>query len=232
MRKSRGLTQKAVAGSVPTYYSDNRSYRRIENEGQMPDREALLAVLVEGLKVTDEKTVNEVLSLADYTPVTPAEAHSHRLELSPAIAHPPNKRTLQTRWLVANRKALKFLPEAMMLGAVAVSTLLATVSRHGTFIVASTILYGCLYLISLLLESTLDPNPAEIWPTTTAIFCLVNVSSSTALALDAWLANRFGLAVLWLTLSIFLGGAAAQWMIGKGVLSELPVVPMELLRCR
>ena len=102
---------------------------------------------------------------------------------------------------------------------------LPAVSQDTALVMVSAILYGCLYAVSILLESAFDPAPSPNWPVASAVFGLTLVTSVIALAIDAWLARSGVPAALPLSLAIFLIAAAAQWVIARSALSESVVVP-------
>ena len=65
-RRSKGLGQKEVVDLVESYYSDERSYRRIESGENLPERHKLIAILVSGLSINKADKINSILALGGY----------------------------------------------------------------------------------------------------------------------------------------------------------------------
>jgi transcriptional regulator with XRE-family HTH domain len=225
IRQSKGLTQKQVADRIPTFYSDDRAYRRIERAERVPDRDAAIAILTVGLAVDDIDRVNTVLALLGYSGLTPAEAgpvatritqnvSAVRVSTDPVVL---DARSVVPRTCIA----------ALVLGGLVSSALLSAVSGHAGFVITATTLYGALFAVSVFLESSLDARSAAVWPVAAAVFALMAASSAAACAADAWLVGTVSPWALPFSLGIFLSTAAAQWVIARTVLSEEPVAPLQ-----
>jgi hypothetical protein len=224
-RRSKGLKQKEVVELVSSFYSDERSYRRVELGERLPDRDAVIAILVSGLAITEAEKVNRILALGGYAPLTAAEAPQLGTAvfqpISPALPAPPSA----SFWNRTNENSGVRSASLIAVCSLAVGCLIAGASQETALVTVSAILYGCLYAVSILLESAFDPAPAPNWPVASAVFGLTLVTSVFALAIDAWLARAGVSAALPLSLAIFLIAAAAQWVIARSALSESVVVP-------
>src|SRR5436309_2982386 len=51
LRLARGYTQSQVVGRILTYYRDASTYGRIERGERHPDRDAAIAILIQGLLI-------------------------------------------------------------------------------------------------------------------------------------------------------------------------------------
>src|SRR5581483_6198084 len=87
-RHARGWTQGEVVGRIPTYYRDERSYRRIESGERTPDRGTLVVVLARGLAIGDAVEINRILALAGYAPISADEMREFGLAASLSQATP------------------------------------------------------------------------------------------------------------------------------------------------
>ncbi len=231
-RKSKGFTQKEVVARVSTYYSDERSYRRIEQGEQRPSRNALLAILEKGLLIKDQDRVTQMLALGGYVPSTGMEAlqqDAPRVEVAvrPAetvVAPVPCAPPIASFWDRINLRFGPKLPPAIVVGSFIIGGALAALSQESAQVMATAILYGCLFAVSILLESAFDAaKPSNSVAAT--IFGLTMVTSVAALAIDSWLARIGVAAALPLAFGIFLLAAGAQWTIARSTLSESAIVP-------
>jgi transcriptional regulator with XRE-family HTH domain len=225
-RRSKGLKQKQVVERISSFYSDERSYRRVELGERLPDRDAVIAILESGLSVNEADKINRILALGGYAPLTAAEAQRHGASVlqpivSPATPIPPRA----SFWHHLNEKSGLRFAISIAVCSLAVGCAIAAVSKETALVMASAILYGCLYAVSILLESAFAPAPAPKWPVASAVFGFILVTSVMALVIDSWLA-RIGIpAALPLSLAVFLIAAAAQWSIARPALSNAAVVP-------
>jgi hypothetical protein len=224
-RRSKGLGQKEVVDLVESYYSDERSYRRIESGENLPERHKLIAILVSGLSINEADKINSILALGGYASLTAAEVQQFGtavLQLVPPSSSAPPSASFWNRTSENSRaRSATFIVVCCL----AAGCLIAGVSQEGALVAVSAILYGCLYAVSILLESEFDPAPSPKWPVAAAVFGVILVTSVIALEIDAWLARIGSLAALPLSLAIFLIAAAAQWTIARAALSESVVVP-------
>ena len=224
LRRSWGLTQKEVAARVSTYYSDERAYRRVERGERLPDRDNVIAIVTVGLGVVSPETINRLLVLAGYADLTEAEARS----LNPApvtVPTPPlivPQKAGARSWLGTDgRKRLV----AVVVSFLIVSGAIASTSPHAVIVMLTSALYGCLYAVSVLLESAFGTSNGKAARAGTRVFCLMLLTSVLALAADEWLVEAGGSTALSVSLSVFVLSAGFQWLWVKRVLPESVIVP-------
>jgi transcriptional regulator with XRE-family HTH domain len=230
IRKSKGLTQKAVADRISTYYSDDSAYRRVERGQRLPDRDAAIAILTAGLGAAVVEQINGILALAGYAPLTEGESRQLRLPVSQpeAVSATPRGNARRSFWTVfVSKSEGRFRPLVVLVSSIAVSVLLAVSSGRAPVVIASTMLYASLYAVSLLLESALDAKRPSRWAVGVVLFCLMLASSVVALTVDTWLAGKGSPVALPLSFAIYLCAAAVQWMIARTALPEIVVVPLQ-----
>ena len=99
LRLERDIDQKEVSAAVR--YS-TRSLRRLEKEGERPERAMLIRILTKGLGIQDLQVINHVLITARYLGLLTADEASHYgISVSgTAIAAPsmPPPEPQKTRW--------------------------------------------------------------------------------------------------------------------------------------
>jgi transcriptional regulator with XRE-family HTH domain len=230
-RLAKGLTQKEVAALVPTFYGEERAYRRVESGERTPGRGAVIAILSSGLRIGESEKINDILALGGYSPLTHAEARKCGVSVVQTVVPPvaiPELPEPDVPIPSSEQKGLRS-PALMVLCSVSVAAAIAAASQETILVLFSAILYGCLYVVSILLESTFDPVLDSRWPVASVVFGLVVVTSAAALAIDAWFARLGMVAALPVALSLFLVAAACQWVIAKSTLSEAVVVPMRFM---
>lgn len=225
-RRSRGLKQKEVVARVSLFYSDERSYRRIESGERQPDRDALIAILVSGLSIIESERINQILAMGGYAPLTPPEAPQRdpgvpQPILSPVATAPPRVGF----WHRVNQNSGAKLASCVAASSLVLGCAIAAASEEMALVMVSAIVYACLYGVSVLLESEFDPSPTPKWLVVSAVFGFILVTSTTALVIDSRLARSGVAAALPLSLAIFIIAAAVQWVIARSALSESAVVP-------
>lgn len=225
IRRAKGLRQRDVAERIDTYYSDERSYRRIETGERLPGRDAAIAILKSGLEVGDAEKVDGVLALAGYDPLIRDETPV--LKPNRVISEPIRPGEVQhVPWLVCSGRSV-WLVVIPLVGTIVISGLVGFLSGNPAIVIGTAAVYGLLYAVSLLLESAMDTRAMPVMPVAVWLFCLIATSSTIALALDTWLARVGNPAALLIVFGVFLVSAAAQWLIARSVLSESAVVPMQ-----
>src|SRR2546425_4692461 len=100
LRLERDIDQKEVSAAVR--YS-TRSLRRLEKEGERPERAMLIRILTKGLGIQDLQVINHVLITARYLGLLTADEASHYgISVSgvTAVAAPsmPPPEPQKTRW--------------------------------------------------------------------------------------------------------------------------------------
>ena len=223
LRQSLGLTQKEVAASVSTHYSDDRAYRRGAWRAHA-DRDKVIAILNRGLSIGQTETINRVLGLAGYAALTEAEIRS----LKPAAVTGPvsvpvvPQKVNAEFWLgLKGRKRLV----AVTVFSVVLGGVIASTGPNGVMVMLTAMLYGSLYAVSVLLESVLGPESGKTVSASTGVFCLMLLTSVVALAVDGWLVDAGNIAALPVSLVVFVLSAGLQWLLVKSALPESAVVP-------
>ena len=228
IRRENGLKQKEVVGRIRSYYSDERSYRRIESGERVAGRDAAIAILTVGLQVSEPGIVNDALSLAGYAALTGAEVRKLKLtsaeEIETAEVVPGPSSDFR-----GSVKGLKFgfRTLGLLVVSVIVSVVVAAISQNAGFVLTTAVLYAALYAISVWMESAFDPRRPTVAAVGIPLFCFMLVSSVVALAIDSKLAGIGDPIALELSLAIFLIAAGVQWILARAVLSESAIVPME-----
>jgi len=99
LRLERDIDQKEVSAAVR--YS-TRSLRRLEKEGERPERTMLIRILTKGLGIHDLQVINDVLVIARYLELTADEASHYGISVSGVIAiavpSTPPPEPQETRW--------------------------------------------------------------------------------------------------------------------------------------
>lgn len=99
LRKTQGLSAKEVVRDSDIYQRVDSLYR-IESGARRPDRQKLVRILVDGLKVHDMSTLNEVLRLAAYASIGSQDIAVEPLRniiLSCNSVHDPAARSASSR---------------------------------------------------------------------------------------------------------------------------------------
>lgn len=229
-RQAKGLRQKQVVERIISFYSDERSYRRVELGERKPDRDALVAILVSGLSVTEADKINRILMLGGYAPLSAAEA----LQRDPGVLQPTiSPAPVPPRagfWHRLNEKSGAKSTISISACSLVIGCAIAALSPETALVMFSATLYGSLSGVSILLESAFDPTPGPKWPVVSAVFAFTLVTSVTALVIDSGLARSGVPAALPLALALFIVAAAVQWGIARSALSESVVVPTTRFR--
>lgn len=221
LRRARGYSQQDVAGRISTYYSEAGTYGRVERGERYPEREKVVAILVHGILIREIAEINRVLQLAGYEALSadeivtlglkPADTGTSE-ETPPPVTQPVNPRR-------------DWPPAGILLGSLALGGWIAwLIPSYAPFVLVTSCLYAGLYVVSLYLESALDP---KIFPTRAAVytFALVYLSSTSALATDTALVDSGNGSALLLSLTIFLLAAISQFAIVRRALPESAIVP-------
>jgi len=224
LRHSSGFTQKEVAARVPTHYSDDRAYRRVESGERLPDRDKVIAILNLGMSITQTETINRVLGLAGYSALTEAEIRSVKpAPVMGPVATPvvPQKVSAEFWHGLRSRKRLG----AAIVISLVLSGAVASTGPNGVIVMLAAVLYGSLYAVSVLLESAFGSDSRRAVPASAGVFCLMLPTSVLALAVDGWLVDAGNTAVLPVSLSVFVLSAGVQWLSVRSALPESAVVP-------
>jgi transcriptional regulator with XRE-family HTH domain len=223
------LTQEEIARRVSTYYSDAGAYGRVERGQRHPDRDALIAILVQGLSVSDLDEINRILALADYNVLTKQEAGQRGLSLS--LSADPEVAALVSQYrqglgaLFANPHWGLFSAGLVVGSFVLVGAMAALVAGQSLFVLVTCCLYAALYLTSVYLEGAFEPALVQPAATEALCFGFVATTSAAALAMDRILVNSGNPLALLLSLIVFLVAAVLQFFIVRSSLSEDAVVP-------
>lgn len=221
--------QSEVADRISTYYSNERSYRRIENGERLPGREAALAILTNGLQLTSVPEINHLLSLAGYAGLTNDEVAARGLQPSEQMFAEAGatEETEQTASEIktADRTRLQLLGPAVALIVVVVSALmLAWVGLDLAAPILAGLLYAGLYVVSLLLETAYGKPPSLLLLTSSMAFGIVLISCDLALLADVVSIENGSTYGLLFSVALILFGTVAQWFVVRRILPDIPVV--------
>lgn len=231
IRESKGWTQAQLIERIPETYTEVSSYARVENGRRKPSRRATLAILKEGLQLTDSDRIHRLLALAGYeTPNeadvgTASEAEKERPAVIPENVTAPNASVPAEDQShpagVEGKLGRRLLTCAAV---IATLVLAANAGVEIWFSLASIVLYASLYGISILLETAYWENKPNVWPRGSLVFTFISFTSALALFLDhlsVRTGREYGLV---LSLAVFSLAAIAQWFIARGVLPDDSVV--------
>jgi transcriptional regulator with XRE-family HTH domain len=228
LRVARHLTQEDVARRVSTYYSEAGSYGRVERAERHPDRDRLIAILVQGLSVSDLGEINRILGLADYDGLTEQEVGQLGLSLSrsaePEAAALVSQHRQGLSALFADPHWGLFSAGLVVGSFVLVSAMAALAPGQSLFLLVTSCLYAALYVTSVYLEGAFEP--ALVQPAATAALCFgfVAITSAAALAMDRILVNSGNPLALLVSLMAFLVAGVVQFFVVRSSLSEHAVV--------
>jgi transcriptional regulator with XRE-family HTH domain len=217
IRQSKGLKQKEVVAKISNFYSEESAYRRIESGRRTPDREAAIAIVTDGLGLSDTRQINSLIGLLGYGPLS-ADERQH-LSLAPPIEGPstpaPGKPSIDSR----KSRARYPRSRAAVVGLVFISLALSAAvvwTRGGSWIwIATGVLYAALYAESLFLETAYAPDRAGVVLAATIVFSFMLLTSVIALAIASLLAS----------LAVFVSAAVTQWIAVRPILPEAAIVP-------
>jgi transcriptional regulator with XRE-family HTH domain len=157
LRIAQRLTQEKIAGRISTYYSEAGAYGRIERGKRHPDREPLIAILVQGLSVSDVGNINRILGLANYDPLTEQEVRQLGLPLSQSAeqqaAESASQRRQRLSALFANPRWGLFSVGMIVGSFVLVAAMAAMVPGRFLFVLVTSCLYAALYVTSVYLAA-------------------------------------------------------------------------------
>jgi len=225
LRKNQGLKQKEVVARVSDCYSEESAYRRIESGRRFPSRDAAIAILVRGVRLTDLDRINSLLALAGYNGLSADEASS--LDLPEIEANLPTGGS-QDRLGIWNRilarSESKPFGVALAFGSIILSVWIASRIGEWWFPLVSSMMYAALYVLSLFLESAYEFDRARVLPAALFAFCFMLSTSVTALAVDARCVASGKTYAMWLALTIFLATAMLQWLILRSTLPSYTIV--------
>jgi len=227
LREEKGLTQKEIVERVPTFYSDEGAYGRIERGTRRPQRGAAIAIVQSGLRFTSPREINQLIALAGYTALTNEELRNLRLEPETEPVSVPVIRTAVRGRLwqpLANSDHFRIASSLSVGSAVLVGALLAWRLPEPVMTLAACMLYAALYGVSILLESSHGPERRRPEAAAVGTFCFVLVTSIIALSVDYHTAQKGRIGGLPLGLGVFLGMAVAQWMMTRSALPDTVIV--------
>jgi transcriptional regulator with XRE-family HTH domain len=222
LRQGRGYTQQEVATRIPTYYSDAGAYGRVERAERHPQRDALIAILVRGLLISDVAELNRILQLAAYEALSAEEVETFGLILSQAEPLPklvPPIISLRDPFRDWRSAAILFVSMGLS-GLIALR-----IPGHAPFAALTSCLYAALYVVSLYLESAFDPERLPATRTAALTFGFVAVSSTVALATDRVLVDGGNPLALLFSLAVFILAGIVQFAVARRTLPESPIVP-------
>jgi transcriptional regulator with XRE-family HTH domain len=225
VRESKGLTQKQVAERVSTFYSDDSAYRRIERGTRLPEREAAIAIVGQGLLVTDVQQINGLIALAGYSPLSVQELQDIQRGQA-AVSGPAATVSKRDRFWTSIASSNRF-PAAVGLslsGAILICVLLNSRLPDPVVGFSACLLYAALYPVSILLESSHGQYGREVDAAAVGTFCLVLLTSAIALTLDYGLAQSGNIAGLALGLGLFVSAAVVQWLATRSALPDTAIV--------
>jgi len=225
LRKNQGLTQKEVADRLSTYYSDDSAYRRIENGKRLAGRAAAIAILVQGLLVTDLEQINSCLALAGYNSLSADEAASRDLQKTEAnypSGSTPENPGLWNQTLA--RPRFKSFGIVLAFGSIVLSVWIASRIGEWWFPLVSSMMYAALYVASLFLESAYEFDPARVLPAAIFAFCFMLSTSVAALAVDARCVALGKHYAMWLALTVFVLAGVLQWLLVRPALPAYTIV--------
>jgi transcriptional regulator with XRE-family HTH domain len=226
LRLARGLTRARVVDRIPTYYADAGTYGRVERGERHPDRQVVIAILVQGLLLRDHRELDRVLQLAGFEGLTAEELED--LQLEPSESQPVGGAKVGLRRSISNVRPYgltSWTSAVVLTGSTALTALTATLAQgHSLYVLLTSCLYGALYVISLYLERAFDPESGWMNGIAPRLYGLIAVTSSGALATDRLLVDSHNLLALWISLMIFALAALIQFLIARPGLSENAVV--------
>lgn len=236
LRTSRGITQKEVINRVGSY-SDESSYRKVERGVRKPERRTLIELAINGVLERRISVVDELLALAGYEGLSEAEIEEFSLKNEPqssAQNHPDATTSLpsESSELFTDSDDTDFdrsdwlILSSVILASIVAAVLLSSLSEPlpQWFVITTSILYASLYLVSVFLETAYQKRSAQVAYRGVVAFCLVLLTSISALVLDGNLARAGRGIGLWLALAIFLVIAVTQWILVRPVLPASSIV--------
>jgi len=227
LRRSKGLTQKEVVARVSNYYSDESTYRRVEQGRRTPDRDAAIAILATGLMLRDVPAINCMIRLLGYNALTAEEIRRLGLNLpvekssTEVVTHQPTTDVWQR---LTGPSQARITLGIVVLGSFVLTGWIASVAGDAAFLLAASSLYAGLYVVSLFLETAYARERARVTEPAAIVFCFMLLTSAGALALDAWLVRAGQAFALFLSLSIFVLAAILQWVAVRPVLPDSAIV--------
>lgn len=227
LRLESGLTQSSILERAGVY-TDDASYRRLERGERQPDREDLIKLVVNGLEMRKEASVNRLLSLAGHGSLTTRERVKWELISEPIPPPEPLEpllpEALPEPWSPPPAKVTG--PEVISaVGVVSLTISFAFVGEdNSSFIRAlASLLYGALYSVSFLLESAFSPALPNRFRAAIEAGGLMSVTCAVALAVDSrWTAQGSSVG-FWAALALGFLTAGLQWPIASRLPSEANV---------
>lgn len=234
LREARGIQQKEIVDRVANHYSSERAYRRVENGERRPDRDAVIDILLKGLRERDAERIDELLLLAGYEGLTESECTAFGVLRRSTDETPEGTEDAVIELPREESTASEASPKLPILlasaAAVAVVLSAIVVFRFDRpppwFLLTTSVLYAALYGVSILLETAFGTDGARAWRGATFAFCFVLLTSVAALAVDAACVETGRPQGLWLALAIFFLSAALQWIALRRVLPAESIVPL------
>ena len=214
LRRAKGLTQADMVGRLGTYYSDETSYGRIEQGKRSPDRPTAVAIAIRGLRLTDAESINRLLGLAGFDGLTREEAQSLKLEWSevPGLTVKPEDGEPIPRW------AWPVAVASFVVSGILGLWISSHVPNHIGIALVTSVLYGSLFSVSLLLETAYFPDRNRFFPTAVILFSLMFVSSVAILAFGATMLRAGSPWSLAASFGGFLLTGMIQWLVLRMVL--------------
>lgn len=225
-RLQKGLRQQDIVDRVSGFYGDVSSYRRTENGSRVPERDAAVAVLVHGLRIREIAKIDTLLALAEYEALSVTEIDDLGLTPGVPVSEPISPQIVTPADNAARPKMSREL--LLIIAGVCASTVLSagicSKTECGMWLgLMLSGMYAGLYLVSLLLESAYEPQARRL-ATLAGVFCVMLVSSSAALAVDAVSINSGAGHGLPAALLIFSAAAILQAVVSRQTLPNYPVV--------
>ena len=211
---------------VNFYYGDESSYRRIEGGTRRPKRDAAIAILVDGLELTDPGQINSILALAGYEGMTETDRPPEQPLTIPFEGPVPAKVRGGALWdQVAKWRKGRVVGGAILAASLIIGAAVSSiVGRPGWLWIASGIMYSALYPISLFLETAYEERQPRILAASIFSFSFVLLTSTGALAADFTSINARKDYGLLLSLPIFVAAAGLQWLFVRSALPSSTIV--------
>lgn len=227
LRRSKGLKQKEVVARVGTRYSDVNAYGRVERGERLPDRDDLVAILIQGLSATSPAEIDSVLALGGYSGLTDTEVQSLKLPQAGSGSSIRKRQQHKLEFWQRLSGSLWRTGSLSFAASVALSLLIATrwLENEILFIMFSCSAYAGLYVISLLLESSFQPDQRGIPAASVFAFCFILFTSVIALSADAHIVRIGSSSGLLVSVLVFIAAAMSQWWVTRTVLAAESVVP-------
>ncbi len=211
LRTGRGITQDEVLKRTAVY-GDVRGLRRLEAGEVQPKRKAIIELLFDALGERDPAIFDELLALAGYRGLTPAERSTLGLLTAQPEAPVRTHASRQFRWLW----------RAVMVAGVIASVLAGW--RCSGFDWICSLMYASLFAVSVLLEAAHEWHGRETQEAAGAAAAFVLPMSLAALRIDTrGVAGQHAESLIY-ALFLLVIAAALQWILVRPALPDYTIV--------